>query len=598
MVKFCADFETTTDENDCRVWAFALSEIGNFENIIIGNSIEDFFNFIKSYGKNLKIYFHNLKFDGSFILSYLENNNYKWVLSKKERETKSYTTLVTDMGLFYAIEVYFKVNGKKTSKVTFYDSLKILNFSVEQIARDFDLPISKLEIDYTKKREIGHILTFEEKEYIKNDVQIMSLALEKMFDKGLKKITIGSDAMNDYKDGLSHFDNYFPTLDKEVDDFIRKSYKGGFTYLNPKYKEKEVGIGIVFDVNSMYPAKMYNELLPFGEPVYFEGEYKKDKLYNLFIINLDCEFELKENKIPSIQIKKNLFYKDNEYVEKSKGLVNLTLTSVDFELFKENYHIKNVSYNGGFKFKSMKGLFNSYIDKWTSEKIKAKSENNRSMYLISKLMLNSLYGKFGVSTNPMIKSPYLDKETGIVKWNVLEAEPRKSCYTAMSSYITSYARAYIIRSSEKIREWSMKKYNEDFYIYSDTDSIHLRVKNKEKDISDLSRFIEIDDFKLGAWKPESEFDRGAFIRQKCYIEEYNGELNVTIAGFPKYLAPIMKFEDFKIGFTTAGLSLNDLKEKARKNGASEDILKRIHHKLRYKYVKGGVILKDTDFTIK
>ena len=40
--KWCGDFETTTDINDCRVWAFALYEIGSDDNFIYGNSITDF----------------------------------------------------------------------------------------------------------------------------------------------------------------------------------------------------------------------------------------------------------------------------------------------------------------------------------------------------------------------------------------------------------------------------------------------------------------------------------------------------------------------------------------------------------------------------
>ena len=40
---FTADFETTTDKNDCRVWAWAVCEIGVIDNIVIGNSIESFF---------------------------------------------------------------------------------------------------------------------------------------------------------------------------------------------------------------------------------------------------------------------------------------------------------------------------------------------------------------------------------------------------------------------------------------------------------------------------------------------------------------------------------------------------------------------------
>ena len=45
MKKFTADFETTTDLDDCRVWAWAVCEIGNFDNFKYGNSIEDFLHF-------------------------------------------------------------------------------------------------------------------------------------------------------------------------------------------------------------------------------------------------------------------------------------------------------------------------------------------------------------------------------------------------------------------------------------------------------------------------------------------------------------------------------------------------------------------------
>ena len=42
MRKFTADFETNVSETDCRVWAYALCEIGNTDNFIYGNNIEDF----------------------------------------------------------------------------------------------------------------------------------------------------------------------------------------------------------------------------------------------------------------------------------------------------------------------------------------------------------------------------------------------------------------------------------------------------------------------------------------------------------------------------------------------------------------------------
>ena len=68
--KFTADFETTTDEKDCRVWAWAVCEIGNYDNIMYGNDIESFIKFC-SQRENYTLYFHNLKFDGEYIIYYL-----------------------------------------------------------------------------------------------------------------------------------------------------------------------------------------------------------------------------------------------------------------------------------------------------------------------------------------------------------------------------------------------------------------------------------------------------------------------------------------------------------------------------------------------
>lgn len=600
MKKYTADFETTTDVNDCRVWAYAISEIGNPDNFIYGNSIDDFINWCRD-NENAEVYFHNLKFDGSFIISYLEEQGFKFVSDKREIEDETYTTLITDMGVFYSITIYFEKHGHQTNKVTFYDSLKILNFSVEEIARDFDLPIRKLNIDYKAKREKGHILTKQEVDYIRNDVEIMSRALHIMFTSGLTKMTIGSDALNYYKSITPKFRKLFPELETSINYEIQRSYKGGFTYLNPKYKEKTTGNGIVFDVNSEYPSMMYYKKLPFGEPIAFDGNYVEDETYDLFIINISCSFELKAGKIPSIQLKHTMDFQGNEYLTSSNGLIiNMSLTSIDFKLFQDNYDIYDLTYHGGFKFKSKIGLFKDYIDHWMALKIKSKKEKNSAMTRIAKLMLNSCYGKFGTSTRSVVKVPYL-AEDGIVRYTTEKQDDRKSVYTAMASFITSYGRDYIIRTSQAIRDWSINKYGEDYYIYSDTDSIHMRLKNEEEDIEDLKKIINIDDYELGAWKPESRFKRGSYIRQKCYVEEdYDGKLNVTIAGFPKCLAPVMKFEDFCVGFTINHnlISIDELKEKARKNGASKEQIERVKHKLRFHYVKGGVILEDTDFTIK
>ena len=566
MKRFTADFETATWlEDESYVWAWALCEIENPENVDIGTNIDSFFERLKK-EYNPYVYFHNLKFDGEFILYYLMKNGYEYV-EKKERHNNTFSTLISDMGLFYQIEVYFEV-GKKTKKVTFIDSLKLLNQTVESMPKTFKIPENKLEIDYNLPREIGHVLTKEEIDYVKNDVVIVAKALSYLFNIGLTKMTAGSNALSEYKNiiKLNKFRALYKPLNYQIDADIRKAYRGGFTYCNPIYQGKTTGAGEVLDVNSLYPSVMYNEILPFGEPFFYEGEYKEDKVYPLYIQRLTCSFKLKEGKIPTIQIKHSRFV-DNEYLTDS-GIepVALTLTSIDLKLFFEQYDVYDLHYECGWKFKGMRGLFTSYIDKWIEIKNESTINGNKGMRQVAKIMLNSLYGKFATSLDVQSKIPYLEDD--IVKYRLSEKDKKEGVYLPMGAFITSYGRDRIIRTSQAIKTYSLEKYGKDLYCYSDTDSIHTLLP-----IEELEKFCEIDDVKLGAWKHESHFTRAKFIRQKTYLEEIDGEINITCAGLPNRCYDQVTWENFKEGLKVDG-------------------------KLAFKHVKGGVNLVETEFTIK
>ncbi len=567
MKRFTADFETSTwTPDETRVWAWALCEIENPENVDIGNDIATFFERIKKEA-NPYIYFHNLKFDGEFILYYLMKNGYEYVESKEKRD-KTFSTLISDMGLFYSIEVYFEVNNKKVKKVTFIDSLKIINQSVESMPKTFKIEDKKLSIDYNLPREEGHVLTKEEEDYIKNDVVIVAKALSYLFNMGLTKMTAGSNALSEYKQitRLNRFRNLYKPLNYEIDKDIRRSYRGGFTYLNPIYKNKEVGEGEVLDVNSLYPSVMYEKILPFGEPFFYVGKYVEDKVYPLYIQRLTCSFKIKEGKIPTIQIKHSRFV-DNEYLTSSGDEpVALTLTSIDLELFLEQYDVWDLEYESGWKFKGMRGLFTEYIDKWIKVKNDATISGNKGMRQVAKIMLNSLYGKFATSLDVQSKIPYLEND--IVKYKLGEKGTKDGVYLPMGAFITAYARDKTIRTSQAIKDYSIKKYGIDMYCYSDTDSIHTILP-----IEELVQFCEIDDVELGKWAHESHFTRAKFIRQKTYLEEIDGEINITCAGLPARCYDQVTWENFKEGLKVDG-------------------------KLTFHHVRGGVILKETEFTLK
>lgn len=582
MRKFTCDFETTTDPDDCRVWAYALCEIGNPDNFIYGNSIYDLVEWCYNQKDNIRLYHHNLKFDGEFWVNYLLEAGFTYVEDKKDAESLSFSTLITDIGQWYSIEIWFEVEGKKRKKLTIYDSLKLLNFSVEEIAKAFDLPIRKLELDYTTKREEDHELTQHEIDYIRNDVEIMARALDLFFKENKPKMTIASSAMASYKETNSNFRSDFPELPIEVDADIRMSYKGGFTYLNPIYKNKLYERrGVTLDFNSLYPSILYNAELPFGIPEPFDGKYEEDPIYPLYTQMITCRFKIKPGKIPSIQIKHSFGFMPTEYLESSDGeIVTLVLTKPDLELFLEQYDTEDLEYISGWKFKSAHGLFKTYIDYWTNKKIQAKKDGNHPLYLTSKLYLNSLYGKFGSNPKGCKQKPILTDDG--VEYIFLPEEIRKPGYVALAAFTTAYGRKMTIEKSQAIRDWSLKKKGFDAYIYSDTDSIHAFLD--DEDLEELKDLIDIDDYRLGAIKKESVFIAGKWLRQKCYVEQLeDGTMNVTVAGLPKKLSHVINFDNFKPGFTTADLTDEEIGPNGRK--------------LTYKHVKGGVILVDTDFTI-
>lgn len=567
---YSADFETTTNPKDCRVWAWGFSDIEEPEEVKIGNNIDTFMDTLKEIGGIY--YFHNLKFDGNFILYWLLTHGYGWKHDAKNLDPGQFTTLISDMGSWYTITIrMLPTNTGVSNKVEIRDSLKLIPMPVSDIPKTYGLEESKLHIDYNEDRPKGHELTEQEILYIRADIIIVAKALKFMRDNGQKKLTAASNALNDFKTRYKpkEYKRLFPPLNAVNDRDIRASYKGGWTFLNPRYKNLPIKDGSVYDVNSMYPWAMKYCLLPYGEPYYFTGEYKPNRNYPLYVINFVAEFKLKPGMYPSIQLKHSMFYSDNEYIEKSIAPTVLTLTSVDYELFVHNYDVNIIEFYGGYMFKAKVGMFDEYIDYWYKVKSDSKKTGNKGMEKIAKLMLNSLYGKFGARREGYSKIPWYDSEADIVRYRKSEVEERKGGYLPIATFITSYCRDKIIRAAEVCGER---------FIYADTDSVHILG-------SEPVAGMDVDDYRLGAFKLEERFIRAKFIRQKTYLEiyEHNGieRMNLKCCGMPDAMKESVKENEFYEG------ALYD----ATKNPSFAP-------KLMPQVVSGGVILKETTFQIK
>lgn len=522
-----ADFETTTDAMDCRVWAWGVCFCDDVEGWEWGTELSEFMAFCFD---NPAIYhFHNLAFDGRFIVDWLFNNGYTFTTEKPRKG--EFSTLVSNKGKFYQIVVNPVGKG---SQVRFRDSLKLFPMGVKRVAKAFGLAEGKGEIDYSAPRPKGYRPTADEVDYLRRDVQIVAQALAYNEERGLVGMTVGANAFNDFKVRCGRrYDSWFPVMSLADDARVRAAYRGGFTYCNPKWAGVDVYGGISVDYNSMYPSMLISKDYPIGRPKEFEGRYAFDERYPLFVQELTCEFWIKPDGIPMVQLKNTALYGSHEYVRESKEPCTLTLTNVDLQLFFENYDVDVMSWGGGMKFRRAPGevLFGDYVEFWGREKREAVIEGNPARKQIAKHMLNSLYGRFG--TNPDVTPKIPSMNDGLVHWDLQPmAETRDPVYIPVACFCTAWARKTLIDAIHA---------NQERFLYCDTDSMHLLGTGDPSG-------VRLHDSDFCAWKVEGTFSHARHIRAKCYIWDLNGKVGVTCAGMPDNIKAACTFDNFHIGF--------------------------------------------------
>ena len=641
---FVGDFETTVYEGQkhTEVWASAIVELYS-EDVKIFKSIDETFEYLSVMKDNVIVYYHNLKFDGSFWLSYLlVDRNFKQAYNKtgerindvewqqeKEMKNNTFKYSISDKGQFYTIII--KVNNKF---IEIRDSLKLLPFSVKKIGKSFETKHKKLDMEYTGFRYSGCEITLEEQEYIKNDVLVVKEALEIMYNEGHNKLTIGSCCLEEYKKliGKDDYSMYFPNLteielDKDTygsfnaEEYIRKSYRGGWCYVVKGKENKIYENGVTADVNSLYPSVMSSESgnrYPVGKPYFWKGNYIDEealKTNRYFFIRIKTRFYIKKNKLPFIQVKGNLLYNGREMLETSdiydaetdtyckeildfngnlvSTRVELTLTMTDYYLLKEHYDLVDFEILDGAWFYTEIGIFDRYIEKY--KKIKTVSTGAKRE--LAKLFLNNLYGKMATSTDSSFKVAYVKEDKSIGFLPVL-ANNKKPVYIPIGSAITSYARNFTIRTAQK-NYYGVDKRG---FIYADTDSIHC-----DLDVSEL-KDVPVHDSAFCHWKLEALWDKGIFVRAKTYIEHVTHENlkpvepynNIKCAGMPQKCKDLLNLS--LEGYTEEEYeALKDVEKKFVKTKRTFKDFKRgliVPSKLRPKRINGGIILCDTTYEMR
>lgn len=649
------DFETTVYKGQefTEVWASASVELFT-ENVSIFHSIDEQFNYFVKQDCNIIAYYHNLKFDGSFWLSYLmidkgfkqayrktgeAINEVEW-LHEKFMENNSFKYSISDKGMWYNIII--KVNNHF---IEIRDSLKLLPFSVKRIGDNFGTKHKKLDMEYTGFRYAGCEITDSEKEYIANDVLVVKEALEIMFNEGHDKLTIGSCCLEEYKEickkslkNQLEYKEMFPDVYnvsinpteytyENAGDYIRKSYRGGWCYL-VKGKENQIKTnGTTADVNSLYPSMMSSESgnrYPVGKPCFWKGNYIPDEAIadnKYYFVRVKTRFYIKKDKLPFIQIKNSYLYKGTEALESSDiydsktdsyfsfykdndGIlrdtrVELVLTMTDYQLLKDHYDLVDFEILDGCWFYALTGIFDEYIEKYKHQKLVSKG----ALRELAKLFLNNLYGKMASSKDSSFKLAYVKDDKTIGFLPVTESN-KKPGYIPVGSAITSYARNFTIRAAQA----NYHGVDKAGFIYADTDSIHCDLPPEE------IVGIKVHDKDFCCWKLESCWDKAIFTRQKTYIEHVVAENldpiekpynNIKCAGMPKRCKDL--FELSLSGDADINKEWSDEEKEFLFNEDSSPIKRdyssfkiglKVPGKLRPKRIRGGVLLVDTSYEMR
>ena len=644
---FMGDFETTVYQGqlNTEVWASAVVELGT-ENVEIFHSIGETFDYLKSLDSDIVIYYHNLKFDGSFWLSYLmvdlryeqaatlpeldeTTDKFRWV-EQKEMRNKTFTYSISDMGQWYRIII--KVNDRL---IEIRDSLKLLPFTVKRIGDSFKTKHKKLDMEYKGFRYAGCVITDEEKEYIRNDVLVVKEALEIMREEGHSKLTIGSCCLAEYKNllGKPLYYKYFPNLYEipidssygadNAGEYIRRSYRGGWCYLVKGKERKIFNNGTTADVNSLYPSMMHSysgNSYPIGEPTFWQGNFIPDEALSsdkYYFIRIKTRFYIKDEMLPFIQNKSSLMYKATESLTTSdiynpddgkyyseyidldgnvkQAYMTMTLTMTDFKLIKEHYELVDFEILDGCYFDSAIGIFDRYINKYK----KIKMESKGAMRELAKLFLNNLYGKLASSTDSSFKVAYVKDDKSLGFYTVVRNEKMPG-YIACGSAITSYARNFTIRAAQK----NYHGVNERGFIYADTDSIHCDLLPEE------ITGIRVDPKEFCCWKLESNWDVGWFVRQKTYIEHITAEdlepiekpyYNIKCAGMPEKCKDLFlkSMEGFQPEADDENYTEADRWFLSKKRELTDfDIGLVVSGKLLPKRIRGGVLLCDSMYEMR
>jgi hypothetical protein len=495
---------------------------------------------------------------------------------------------------------------KQNINLTIKDSFLLLPSSLKQLAKNFDTTIQKglepvlisgINMDpeslqyvnvsanhYNKEIEIIHNNSKEEfnlwkvkiQSYCEEDCISLYQVLIKFRDLIYQQFgilidfnpTTPSVAFSIFKSGYLTKET-IQCIDGGIDKFIRKSYTGGSTDMIIPLPEKDELV-YVYDVNSLYPSQMAKHHFPTGKAIHFYNleEVPGGSIWFAKVIVTS----LKDLEIPYLQI-----HHEGRTIS-PLGTFEMTISSVEYynALNNNDYSFRIIE---GYYFEKTNYLFKTYVEELY--KLRLTYEKSHPMNYVAKLLMNSLYGRFGMKLegsqimflddkkfSKLKEKVKISKVEPIVEdINLVELETEEllglEVNIGIASYITSLSRVALFKYKKYCKENNIKVF------YFDIDSIFTNKPLPNEFISD----------KLGDLKLEYIFKESIFLAPKMY------------GGITTENKEVMKLKGFK---NAKNVGLDKLKLLLQK-----DFSFKLKHLKWFKNLnEGRILIKENDFTLQ
>lgn len=465
--------------------------------------------------------------------------------------------------------IYPITKGSKIIKLTikdkydhrwyFHDSSALLNFSLDELTKTFKVGHRKIEAvkkSDTYDKDLYELYKKDPKTVIKY-LMHDCIGLYEVLDEFKKKmlsiggdlgLTIASTSLKTFKRGYQK--TVLEMCDKDINDELRKGYYGGRTEIFRMYAPEIKGqYYYYYDINSLYPFVMSEHDYPVSKPQILSYPDKKSVFETIGVTN--AVIKSPENMYLPLLPSKVKLKRDTKLMfvlGKYEGWWDNTLLSKAHELGYKIEPKKTYVFESDY-------IFKDFIKHFYP--IKENSDSKSPMYLISKLLMNSLYGKFGQrqeseflikDMNPDTEKyeiiDYVDIDSGWLR--VKEESKGKSFLPQISIHVCAMAQLVLFNALEKILE---KGYN---IYYCDTDSITTDYANMP-----VSK-------KLGDFKREKLLLSGIFLLPKTYktIDD-KGKTEIRAKGYKKNLRNMITKDAFERALLNKDYSGFTVKSKSK-----------------------------------